>query len=42
MAIIAMTERSGGIKSIKGKKNLFHFIPTPEEFERAVIDINGI
>jgi transketolase len=42
MAIIAMTERSGGIKSIRGKKNLFHFIPTPEEFERAVIDINGI
>lgn len=38
VVIIALTERSGGIKSFK--KNLFHFIPTPEEYERAVIDIN--
>jgi transketolase len=38
VVIIALTERSGGIKSFK--KDLFHFIPTPEEYERAVMDIN--
>jgi len=38
VAIIALTERSGGIKSFK--KNLFHYIPTPEEYEKAVMDIN--
>jgi len=38
VAVIALTERSGGIKSFK--KNLFHYVPTPEEYERAVMDIN--
>ncbi|MGQ9781782.1 MAG: transketolase [Nitrososphaeria archaeon] len=39
VVVIALTQRNGGIRSLK--KDLFHYVPTAEEFEKAVMDISG-
>ncbi|MEM3402956.1 MAG: 1-deoxy-D-xylulose-5-phosphate synthase N-terminal domain-containing protein [Nitrososphaeria archaeon] len=40
VVVIALTQRNGGIKSLR--EDLFHYVPTAEEYERAVMDINEI
>ena len=40
VVVIALTQRNGGIRSLK--KDLFHYVPTAEEYEKAVMDINGV